>query len=206
MGRKNRERKQSKRQGADPKPRSRSPVRFLLVSIIAIGVVAGLVFGYGWAPSTGVSERQSEIQDDNPVPLSTRGKSISGWHDMANPPVYTYKTPPPKGAPQPDVSVTPANHDLGSVGGKDVINLKYAVVNQGNQDLVIDRMVTSCGCTTAELSNNIIPPGTRADLEVRFDVGFHKTEPGERVVRIVWLKTNDPDTPIATARLTATVR
>jgi hypothetical protein len=37
-------------------------------------------------------------------------------------------------------------------------------------------------------------------------VGFHKMVQGERVVRIVWMKTNDPDSPIAMARLTATVR
>lgn len=206
MGRKKRERKQLKMQGTDRKPRSRPPVRFLLVSVIAIGVVAGLVFGYDWGPSSSVSEQQSAIQDDNPVPLSTRGKSISGWHDMANQPSYAYRTPPPKGTPQPDVTVTPTNRDLTSVGSKDVINLNYAVINQGNQDLVVDSVVTSCGCTTAELSNNIIPPGTRADLKVRFDVGFHKMVQGERVVRIVWMKTNDPDSPIAMARLTATVR
>ncbi len=206
MARKNRERNQSKRQGTDRKRRSRAPVRFLLGSVIAIGVVAGLVFGYGWGPATSVSEQQSAAQDDNPVPLSTRGKTISGWHDMTAQPSYTYRTPPPKGTPQPDVTVTPANRDLTSVGSKDVINLSYAVINQGNQDLVVDSMVTSCGCTTAELSNNIIPPGTRADLKVRFDVGFHKMEQGERVVRIVWMRTNDPDTPIAIARLTATIR
>ncbi|MGE5219767.1 MAG: DUF1573 domain-containing protein [Chloroflexota bacterium] len=125
---------------------------------------------------------------------------------MANQPSYTYKTPPPKGTPQADVIVTPSNRDLASVGSKDVIDLNYAVINQGTQDLIVDSMSTSCGCTTAELSNNIIPPGTRADLKVRFDVGFHRVEHGERVVRIVWMKTNDPDTPIATARLTATIR
>lgn len=206
MGRKNRERKQLNRQGRDRKPRSRLSVRFLLLSAVAIGVVASLVYGYGWNPSTSVSDQQNAVQDDNPVPLSTRGKTISGWHDMANQPSYTYKTPPPKGTPQADVIVTPSNRDLASVGSKDVIDLNYAVINQGTQDLIVDSMSTSCGCTTAELSNNIIPPGTRADLKVRFDVGFHRVEHGERVVRIVWMKTNDPDTPIATARLTATIR
>ena len=206
MGRKNKEHKQSKPNGTDQKPKSRSAVKFLLAGVVVLGVAAGLVFGYGWGPSTSASGPQSETQSDSPVPLSTRGKSISGWHDMANDLKYTYRPPLPKGTPQPDVTVTPTNRDLGSVGSTDVVNLIYAVVNEGNEDLVVDRVVTSCGCTTAELSNNIIPPGHRADLKVRFDAGFHKMAPGEQVVRIVSLKTNDPDTPIAIARMTATIQ
>jgi hypothetical protein len=206
MGRKSRQRKQSRSPGKDQKPKSRSRVTLLFTSVIVLGVVAGLVFGYGWGPSKSVSVRPSEAQSDSLVPLSTRGKSISGWHDMANIPKSTYSRPLPKGAPQPDITVRPANRDLGFVGRTDVVDLNYAVVNEGDQDLVIDSVVTSCGCTTAELSNNIIPPGHRADLKVRFDVGFHKMERGEQVVRIVWLKTNDPDTPIGIARLEATVQ
>jgi len=206
MGKKNRQHKQSKTQGADQKPRSRWSVTFLSASVVALGIVAGLVFGYGWGPSTSVSGQPSEAQSDSLVPLSTQGKSISGWHDMANIPKYTYRPPLPKGTPQPDITVKPSNRDLGYVGSKDVVNLNYAVVNEGDQDLVVDSVVTSCGCTTAELSNSIIPPGHRADLKVHFDVGFHKMERGEQVVRIVWLKTNDPDTPIGIARLTATIR
>lgn len=206
MGRKSREHKQSRSERRNQKAKSRSPMGILLGSVVVLGVVAGLVFGYGWGPSPSASVQPSEVQSDSLVPLSTQGKSISGWHDMANIPKYSYRPPVAKGTPQADVTVTPANRDLGYVGRSDVINLNYAVVNEGDRDLVIDSMVTSCGCTTAELSNNIIPPGHRANLKVRFDAGFHKVPPGERVVRIVWMKTNDPDTPIAVARLSATIR
>ncbi len=65
-------------------------MRFLVVSVIALGVVAGLVFGYGWGPASSVPEQHIGIQDDNSVPLSTRGKSISRWHGM-NMPSYAYK-------------------------------------------------------------------------------------------------------------------
>jgi len=206
MGRKNRQHKQTKSRGADPKPKSRSRATFFFGGVTVLGIVAGLVFGYGWGPSKSVSVKPSEAQSESLVPLSTQGKSISGWHDMANIPKYAYRAPLPKGTPQPDITVKPTNRDLGYVSRNDVINLNYAVVNEGNQDLIVDSLVTSCGCTTAVLSNNIIPPGQRADLKVRFDVGFHKMQPGEQVVRIVWLKTNDPDMPIGIARLTATIR
>jgi hypothetical protein len=206
MGRNSRRRKQSKAQGIDKNSESRSSIKLILVSVVLVGVVAGLAFSYGWGPSKSVSVQPSDAQSDSLIPLSTQGKSISGWHDMANIPKYAYRPPLPKGTPQADVTVRPTNRDLGYVGSTDVINLNYAVVNEGDQDLVVDNVVTSCGCTTAELSNSIIPPGHRADLKVHFDVGFHKMAPGEQVVRIVWMKTNDPDTPIAIARLTATIR
>ena len=206
MGRKHRHHQQSKSQGVDPKSKCRSRATFFLGSVTVLGIVAGLVFGYGWSPSKSVLVKPTEAQSESLVPLSTQGKSLSGWHDMANIPKYAYRPPLPKGTPQPDIIVKPTNRDLGYVGRNDVINLNYAVVNEGNQDLIVDSLVTSCGCTTAELSNNIIPPGQRADLKVRFDVGFHQMAPGEQVVRIVWLKTNDPDMPIGIARLTATIR
>lgn len=206
MGRKSRERRQAKKQATEQKSDSRSSIKLVIVSVLIVGVVAGLVFGYGWSPIAGVSEQQSDGQTADLPPLSSMGKSIRGWHDMANIPKRVSGYPLAKDRPQPDVVVQPSNRDLGFVGSRDVVNLTYRVVNQGNEDLVIDSVVTSCGCTTGDLSHNTIPPGHRADLKVRFDVGFHKMERGEQVVRIVWLKTNDPDTPIAIARLTATVQ
>lgn len=79
----------------------------------------------------------------------------------------------------------------------------FAVQNTGNDDLVISNLVTSCGCTTAELTSNVIPPGKRADLTVYFDADYHQTR-GE-VVRLVWFATNDPTYPWAEVRLTANV-
>jgi thioredoxin reductase len=43
------------------------------------------------------------------------------------------------------------------------------------------------------LSSSVIPPGTRADLTVVFDLDYHDTE--GPVTRVVWLETNDPDQP-----------
>jgi len=137
MGRKNRQDKLSKSQGIDRKPKSRSRVTFLVASVIILGVVAGLVFGYGWGPSKSVLVKPSEAQSESLVPLSTRGKSISGWHDMENIPNYAYRPPLPKGTPQPDMTVRPTNRDLGYVGRTDVVNLNYAVVNEGDQFRII---------------------------------------------------------------------
>jgi hypothetical protein len=79
----------------------------------------------------------------------------------------------------------------------------FAVQNTGDADLEIGNLVTSCGCTTANLSTSIIPPGRRADLTVTFDPDFHATE--GRVTRLVWFATNDPSQPWVEVRIDADV-
>ena len=69
----------------------------------------------------------------------------------------------------------------------------FAVQNTGDVDLRISNLVTSCGCTVAKLTNDVIPPGQRADLMVTFDADFHPTS-GE-TTRLVWFATNDPAQP-----------
>lgn len=216
MGRKNKRRKQHRTQGTGGRSNSRSSMAFVLVGVMLLGLAAGLIFVYGRSRSPNAAELQrygmgstSAAQVGQSVdlpPLSTQGKSISGWHDMANIPKNVRGHPVSKDRPQPNVAVKPANRYLGSLGRTDVVNLNYIVVNDGDHDLVIDNVVTSCGCTTATLSHSIIPPRHRADLAVRFDAGYHKVEPGQQVVRVVWLMTNDPDTPVAEARLTALIQ
>ncbi len=70
--------------------------------------------------------------------------------------------------------------------------------------LEISSVVTSCGCTTANLSSSVISPGTRADLTVVFDPDYHDTV--GPVTRVVWLETNDPDQPVVEVGFDANVR
>ena len=220
MAHKDKGRKRSRTQGKGGKSKSRRSTVFTLVGVLLLGLAAGLIFVYGRSRTPNPAEPEgfaigatSVAQVGQPgdqgvglPPLSTQGKSISGWHDMASLPKNSKGRPLSKDRPQPDVVVKPGKRYLGALGRTEVVNLKYIVVNDGDQNLVIDNVVTSCGCTTATLSHSIIPPGRRADLAVRFDAGYHKVDPGQQVVRIVWLVTNDPDTPVAQARLMAIIR
>ena len=69
---------------------------------------------------------------------------------------------------------------------------------------MLSNLVTSCGCTTAELSSDVVPPGQRADLQVTFDADYHPTE-GE-VTRTVWFATNDPTRPWVELQVAASVK
>ncbi len=215
MARKNRQRKQSGTRPKRAKPKSQNRGVLITAGVLAVALATGLFFIYGRDRGPGTaSDRAAQLRQQGDLgaglpPLSTRGRSIRGWHDMNNLPKNVKGRPLPKNRPQPDVLVRPASRDLGVVDRTEVVNLDYVVLNVGDQDLVIDNVVTSCGCTTAILSHNIIPPGQRADLAVRFDAGFHEVTKGERVVRVVrvvWLMSNDPDTPVAGARLVAIPR
>ena len=139
------------------------------------------------------------------LPLAERKKPLRGRHDMARIP---RQTPAPQLAPEgvalPGLDLPAPSHDFGSIPGRPDVAHVFAVQNSGTAELKIQNLVTSCGCTTAELSSSIIPPGQRADLTVTFDPDFHTTQ--GPVVRLVWFATNDPTQPWAEVRLTADVQ
>jgi hypothetical protein len=118
------------------------------------------------------------------------------------------QTPAPRAAPAdtpvPRLELPSASHNFGRVYGSWDVTHVFAVQNTGTADLKIGNLVTSCGCTTAELSSDVIPPGQRADLTVTFDANYHPTS-GE-VTRLVWFATNDPAQPWVEVRISADVQ
>ncbi|MGC8839395.1 MAG: DUF1573 domain-containing protein [Anaerolineae bacterium] len=95
-------------------------------------------------------------------------------------------------------------HDFGRIYARWDVSHIFPIQNRGTADLILTNLVTSCGCTTAELSSTVIPPGHRADLTVTFDANFHPVR--GKVSRLVWFATNDPAQPWVEVRITADVR
>ncbi|HSJ53786.1 MAG TPA: DUF1573 domain-containing protein [Anaerolineae bacterium] len=138
------------------------------------------------------------------LPLAEAVRPLRGSHDMRRIPAQTpAPQPAPEGQPVARLDMPSMSHDFGLVPKRPDVAHVFAVQNTGSSDLVVQGLVTSCGCTTAELSSSVIPPGQRADLTVTFDPDFHPTE-GE-VVRLVWFATNDPAQPWVEVRFTARV-
>jgi hypothetical protein len=141
----------------------------------------------------------------NLLPLAQAGQPLRGGYDTTMAPQQTpAPQPAPSGVPVPQLDIPSASHDFGDIYEAWDVTHTFAVQNTGDADLQISNLVTSCGCTTAELSGNIIPPGQRADLTVVFDANYHETQ-GE-VTRLVWFATNDPTQPWVEMRITANVR
>lgn len=117
-----------------------------------------------------------------------KGDTVIGKHEMGPPTVPTALIPP-EGPPK--LVLPETSHDFGSIPATDSVQYTFPVHNEGQGALTISRVYTTCGCTTAELSSRVIPPGKAATLKVVFDPGFHEVV-GE-VRRGVILESNDPE-------------
>lgn len=170
----------------------------IVVVLVAINFLQSGVFAEPPAPSR--SEEPAEL-----LPLADRKRPLKGGHDMA---LIPQQTPAPQPAPQgvmvPRLDLPTTSHDFGLIPKRPDVAHVFAVQNIGTEDLKIWNLVTSCGCTTVDLSSSVIPPGQRADLTLTFDPDFHVTQ-GD-VVRLVWFATNDPTQPWAEVRIMANVQ
>ncbi len=97
----------------------------------------------------------------------------------------------PEGGPQPKLVIPQEYWDFGRVGPTDVVDHVFVLRNEGDAPLTISRIYTTCGCTTAELTARVIPPGKVALLKLIFDAGYHDVR-GQRVRRGVVIESNDP--------------
>jgi hypothetical protein len=108
----------------------------------------------------------------------------------------------------PSIKVDPDVHDLGTVIYGDVPERIFKITNLGNEILEISKLSTSCGCTKASLAeeDKIIAPGDSVDMLVTFDPAVHKDDSdlGD-LVRVIYIKTNDPDQSEVEVEITANV-
>ncbi len=114
---------------------------------------------------------------------------IVAGHEMGEGPPIPFL---PSGDPQPNIVVPETSYDFGRIGPKDKVEKTFIVRNDGEAPLTISRAYTTCGCTTAEFSASVIPPGQVATVKVIFDAGFHDTA-GQTVRRGIIIENNDPD-------------
>ena len=119
----------------------------------------------------------------------------------------------PKDAPR--IAVNETKKDLGTVRQQNgVVTTEFTIKNDGKSDLVIDKLSSSCGCTSASLVyqgtegprfymaghghdnpdaswQEIIAPGNEAIVKVYYDPTVHPDLTGP-VTRTVSVHSNDP--------------
>lgn len=102
----------------------------------------------------------------------------------------------------PVLSITQDSYDFGTVAQGTVVVHEFEVRNSGSADLVIHRIVPSCGCTAATVVSPTIKPGTSEKVRVAFDTsGF--MGPKTKTVQIV---TNDSQNTDRVLTLKGSVR
>ena len=101
-----------------------------------------------------------------------------------------------------ELSVT--EFDFGTISNAEPVSQVFRVRNVGQGELKIAGVSTSCGCTTAEIGSYSLSPGDETDLTVTYNPQAHDGARGE-FMRLVNVRSNDPDTPEASLTIRVTV-
>ena len=141
------------------------------------------------AVSSSASARPDYQYDYDPADVAY-DQGIFGIHEMG--PAQTPIPFLPPGSPQPRLIIHHDFWDFGEVGASEIANHTFALENVGEAPLTVSRVYTTCGCTTAELSAQVIPPGKVAMLRLVLDAGYHDVR-GQQVRRGIIIENNDPN-------------
>lgn len=93
-----------------------------------------------------------------------------------------------KAGQSPVIYFPETSHDFGSVEKGNVVDYNFKVVNKGKTPLKIIRIRTSCGCTAAVTSKNVLDPGESTEIHTEFD---SSNELG-KIHRSIEVISNDP--------------
>jgi hypothetical protein len=129
-------------------------------------------------------------------------KPLYAVHEMASGPPIPFL---PQDGPQPRIEISDKFFNFGSIGPTEVVTHEFTIANTGEAPLSINRAYTTCGCTTADFTSAIIPPGKVSIMTLRLDAGLHDVR-GQTVRRGVIIENNDPNDSSAEIWIQASVR
>lgn len=101
----------------------------------------------------------------------------------------------------PRISFTEESHDFGRLLQGKIVEYQFTFENRGTADLLIKEVTTSCGCTAALVSSNVIRPGETGQIKVSYDSQGR----AGKVSRTITVVSNDPVEPMKELTITATV-
>ncbi len=106
---------------------------------------------------------------------------------------------------EPRITVDAVQLDFGDVPNGQIAARDLVVRNEGDSLLVVDKITTSCGCTTARLEPMRLAPGEQGRLAIAYDSGAHGPDLRGVQTRQVFLTSNDPAQPELVVELTVNV-
>ena len=101
----------------------------------------------------------------------------------------------------PRIVVEPTSFEFGTVRAGRAVQKEFLVRNHGRTDLVIHKLVSSCGCTAALTDSQTVKPGGSTPLRVTLTA---PEEPG-RLQKSVLIQSNDPARPTVEVKIEATI-
>ena len=132
--------------------------------------------------------------------------SVTGWQAVGPVQPQNKKSPakqaaPPSG-PQPKITLSSELWDFGEVLYGDAPQQKFTIKNEGDADLIIDRVRGSCTCTVPKLTTKLLKPGESTEVTVNFNT---KKRQG-KISTVVQVSSNDPLRRVLTYRVQGTVK
>ncbi|NOX61714.1 MAG: DUF1573 domain-containing protein [Chloroflexi bacterium] len=165
------------------------PQRLLPFALIAAGAlllvgILGYLFLRPGAGAAAFDFESAKVAYDEP---------LHAVHEMDMPGMNMSKPIPflPADGPQPVMLIPTTFYDFGSIGPTEVVTKEFIIANVGDAPLTISRAYTTCGCTTADFTSAVIPPGEISIVTLRLDAGFHDVR-GQTVRRGLIIENNDP--------------
>lgn len=91
----------------------------------------------------------------------------------------------------PVISCPDSIFDFGNRDASEMPEHTFLIENKGSADLEIKKVQPACGCTTAELEKNIIPPGASTKVTAKLSLAGRAGE----VFKPISIESNDPANP-----------
>jgi hypothetical protein len=102
------------------------------------------------------------------------------------------------------ISLSATEFDFGTIPNTHPVSQSFQVTNVGRGPLEISSVSTSCGCTTAEVTDRRLEAGEVTDLMVTFNPLIHKGQTGS-FQRVVYIRSDDPDAAEVSLNFNVTV-
>ncbi|NPV82022.1 MAG: DUF1573 domain-containing protein [Candidatus Aminicenantes bacterium] len=110
-----------------------------------------------------------------------------------------HSAPVQAGAPKVEFKET--SRDFGRIKQGEVVSHEFTFRNSGKGILVVKNVSTSCGCTAALVSQKELSPGQEGKIKVSFDSRGY----AGKVIKYIYLESNDPSRPRQELTITAEV-
>jgi hypothetical protein len=99
------------------------------------------------------------------------------------------------------IAVEPPSFDFGPALPEKELVKEFSIKNYGSEDLVIDHVSTSCGCTVAALKTKVVKPGASTPLLVTLQT----RQAQGTIKKTVLINSNDTSKPRYELQLLANV-